>query len=378
MQRWDIFCRVIDNYGDAGVCWRLARQLAKEHGIQVRLWIDNLPSLAHLVPNLLMDATVQTIFPNLHVHAWGEDFSHTLPGQVVIETFACDLPLAYLQAMAAQSPPPVWINLEYLSAEDWVTRCHLLPSPHPSLALTRYFFFPGLHTGGFLREANLYQRWTSWLKQKDSDHFLAQYIQEKGRDDLKISLFSYENPALPSLLQAWADHPQQVHCFAPMSSTLKNACLFFGVPALHVGQILTRGSLRFYVIPFVPQEHYDTLLWDCDLNFVRGEDSFVRAQFAGKPMVWHIYQQTSQAHLPKLNAFLQHYHRDLSALEQQAVQKFYLRWNQGEHCSEAWMNYAAELTTLKNHAQQWAEKLYAQPDLTRQLYSFVQERQRTI
>ncbi len=127
MQRWDIFCRVIDNYGDAGVCWRVARQLAKEHGIQVRLWIDNLPSLAHLVPNLLMDAPVQTIFPNLHVHAWGEDFSHTLPGQVVIEAFACDLPLAYLQAMAAQSPPPVWINLEYLSAEDWVTTVIFFP-----------------------------------------------------------------------------------------------------------------------------------------------------------------------------------------------------------------------------------------------------------
>ena len=37
---WDVFCRVVDNYGDAAVCWRLARQLADEHGARVRLWID--------------------------------------------------------------------------------------------------------------------------------------------------------------------------------------------------------------------------------------------------------------------------------------------------------------------------------------------------
>ena len=26
---WDMFCRVIDNYGDIGVCWRLAADLAR-------------------------------------------------------------------------------------------------------------------------------------------------------------------------------------------------------------------------------------------------------------------------------------------------------------------------------------------------------------
>ncbi len=374
MQHWDIFCRVIDNYGDAGVCWRLAQQLTKEHNVQVRLWIDNLPTLAHLVPGLLPDLPMQTISPGLSVHAWDKDFSHAIPGQVVIGAFACDLPPAYLQAMAAQSPSPVWINLEYLSAEDWVAGCHLLSSPHPLLGLTQYFFFPGFHTGGFLREANLYQRWKNWPQQKSGVHLPDQLMQEKEPTDLKISLFSYDNYALPSLLQAWANHPQRVHCFAPISSTLNHAKLFFDVPTLHVGQILARGSLRFYVIPFVTQEHYDTLLWDCDLNFVRGEDSFVRAQFAGKPMVWHIYKQTEQAHLAKLNAFLEHYYRDLPPRAQQAVQTFYLNWNQGEDCTAAWTSYVSELNTIKNHAQQWAEKLYAQPDLTSQLYSFAQER----
>ena len=44
--RIDLFCRVIDNWGDAGVCWRLARQLVRERGAQVRLWIDQPQVLA--------------------------------------------------------------------------------------------------------------------------------------------------------------------------------------------------------------------------------------------------------------------------------------------------------------------------------------------
>ncbi|HET9045379.1 MAG TPA: elongation factor P maturation arginine rhamnosyltransferase EarP, partial [Casimicrobiaceae bacterium] len=42
-QRWDVFCKVVDNFGDAGVCWRLARQLVAEHDLAVTLWIDVLP-----------------------------------------------------------------------------------------------------------------------------------------------------------------------------------------------------------------------------------------------------------------------------------------------------------------------------------------------
>ena len=42
--QWDVFVRVIDNYGDVGVCWRLACGLAAR-GEQVRLWLDDLTAL---------------------------------------------------------------------------------------------------------------------------------------------------------------------------------------------------------------------------------------------------------------------------------------------------------------------------------------------
>ena len=61
-------------------------------------------------------------------------------------------------------------------------------------------------------------------------------------------------------------------------------------------------------IAFIPaaltQHDFDHLLWACDLNFVRGEDSLVRALWAGQPFVWQIYPQHDDAHHAKLEAFL--------------------------------------------------------------------------
>ena len=166
----DLFCTVIDNYGDAGVCWRLARQLATEQAWAVRLWIDDPATIDLLAPN-------QTL---IDVRAWTDDFVSSEAADVVIEAFACNLPPTYIAAMKARQRPPVWINLEYLSAEEWVAGCHGLPSPQAGLE--KYFFFPGFvaGTGGLLRERDL---------------AVTQKLTFEG--PLEISLFCYDNPQLP-------------------------------------------------------------------------------------------------------------------------------------------------------------------------------------
>ena len=72
-----------------------------------------------------------------------------------------------------------------------------------------------------------------------------------------------------------------------------------------VGRHFTAGALSVHFVPFVRREHYDELLWACDLNFVRGEDSFVRAHWASRPLVWQIYPQADDAHRAKLDAYLE-------------------------------------------------------------------------
>ena len=154
--RWDIFCKVIDNFGDAGVCWRLARQLANDFDQEVRLWIDDLATLSSFTPGLDCKRLIQRV-QGVEIWSWQQIQMGIICADVVIEAFACDLPDVYISAMLQHKQPPLWINLEYLSAEPWVVEYHLLPSPHPRLPLTKFFFFPGFvnGTGGLLREQAL-------------------------------------------------------------------------------------------------------------------------------------------------------------------------------------------------------------------------------
>jgi uncharacterized repeat protein (TIGR03837 family) len=121
-----------------------------------------------------------------------------------------------------------------------------------------------------------------------------------------------------------------------------------------------------HVVPFVPQERYDELLWACDINFVRGEDSFVRAQWAARPLVWHIYRQEHDAHLAKLDAFVNRYAADLSDAAREGVRTFWDAWNGRTPAAElggAWQRMIAHAGELERHAREWAAMLARLPEL---------------
>jgi uncharacterized repeat protein (TIGR03837 family) len=155
-RRWDIFGKVVDNFGDAGVGWRLARQLASEHAQDVTLWQDDLATLARIAPGVDPHKDVQSA-AGVTVRRWNEPLADPRPADVVVEAFGCGLPPAYVAAMARARPAPAWLILEYLSAETWVDGAHGLTSPHPQFSLPRRFFFPGFtaKTGGLIRERGL-------------------------------------------------------------------------------------------------------------------------------------------------------------------------------------------------------------------------------
>jgi len=271
--QWDLFCRVVDNFGDVGVCWRLACDLARR-GERVRLWIDDASPLAWMAPGGC---------PGVEVGAF-EDAG--APGDVVIEAFGCDPPRGFVGAMAAAPTPPVWINLEYLSAEPFVERSHGLPSPQRN-GLTKWFFYPGFtqRTGGLLREPGLLAERAAF----DADAWLASAGCPRRPGERVVSLFCYENPALPALMHSLAERPTLL--------------LLTQGPAQRQVSSAPAG-LRTAALPWLTQREFDRLLWACDLNFVRGEDSVVRAIWSGNPFVWQIYPQHDGAHAPKLQALL--------------------------------------------------------------------------
>jgi uncharacterized repeat protein (TIGR03837 family) len=373
--RCDIFCNVIDNYGDIGVCWRLARQLANEHGLAVRLWVDDLSSFAKLCPEA--DASLKSQHcRGVDVCLWRKEFPEVQPAEMVIEAFACKLPDNYIEAMAAQLRQPIWINLEYLSAEDWVEGHHKLPSPHPTLPLTKYYFFPGFteNTGGLLLEHDLLARRDAF--QNDAVQHQAFWrsigMEMQAVETLKISLFGYENAALPGLFDAWTASAQPLLCLVPEGRILPQVGQYFGDAAPRVGNAYSRGNLQVRVLPFVEQERYDELLWACDVNFVRGEDSCVRAQWAGRPFVWQIYPQYDAVHLKKLQAFLMLHNSQLSRSASQAVEGLWQAWNTGGEAGQAWTSFVAARGELDRHAQHWARHL-AENNLALNLLDFFQK-----
>ena len=370
----DIFCNVIDNYGDIGVCWRLARQLAHEHGLAVRLWVDDLNSLSKLCHEV--DATLESQHcRGVEVRHWARPFPEAQPAELVIEAFACKLPQNYIEAMAARQQS-VWINLEYLSAEDWVHGCHGLPSPHPSLPLTKYFFFPGFtrQTGGLLLEHGLFARRDAFQNDTAQQQAFWQSLgmEMPGAETLKISLFGYENAALAGLFDVWANGAQPVLCLVPEGRILPQTGQYFGDVAPCAGSGYACGNLKVRVLPFVEQKYYDELLWACDVNFVRGEDSCVRAQWAARPFVWQIYPQHDAVHWDKLQAFLDLYNVPLGAAAGQAMQDLWRAWNSGGGAGQAWPAFAAARGELNEYAQQWARQLAAN-NLALNLLDFSQE-----
>ncbi len=390
---WDLFCSVVDNYGDIGVTWRLARQLTAEHGLPVRLWVDDLNAFQHIRPEIDPALSEQQL-AGVTIRHWTTPLDQATPGEVVIEALACNLPTEFIERMAAQELPPVWLNLEYLSAEDWVNGVHGLPSPHPRLPLIKHFFMPGYTagTGGlprerwlsaerdaFQAEANVGRKSDSAFRRMSSPPSGGRRLSafppydspnEPPTDALLVSLFSYENLALPGLLQAWASGDQPVHVRVPVGKALPAITAWFGETTGLPGMTWQRDALTLHVLPMLDQDSYDRLLWESDLNFVRGEDSCLRAQYAARPMVWQAYVQEEDTHFAKLDALLARYCADMDPPLAELTRAFWHAWNMESDLAELWPRWRAALPALSAHARAWDTQLAAQTDLATNLLTF--------
>jgi hypothetical protein len=339
--RVDVFCRVIDNLGDLGVCWRLARQLSREYGAKVQLIVDVLAPFTVLEPRVDISSATQSV-DDISIVRWDyfERASASCACDLAIEAFACDPPQRYIESMATRATKPVWINLEYLSAEDWVDGVHGLPSPHPRLPLTKYFFVPGFseESGGLIREC-------------------AIPSAREGEATLRTLSFTYPRAPVRALARGFA------HAGVPFEISLAAK--------------LEDADPNWQTIAPVPQTEFDALLGRFDLLLVRGEDSFVRAQLAGKPMLWHIYPTEDRAHLKKLDAWLDCYcermNYELATTYRRASHAFVDLENEANP-ENAFAALAHALPRLREHASRWRDALFTKTDLAVRLIAFYESK----
>ncbi|MDR7376018.1 putative repeat protein (TIGR03837 family) [Rhodoferax ferrireducens] len=371
-QRWDIFCQVIDNFGDIGVCWRLSCGLAAR-GVQVRLWVDDASALAWMAPEGC---------PGVEVRPWTQplelqNLQNLQPSDVWVEAFGCDIAPEFVAACVgytcANGAKPLWINLEYLSAERYVERSHALPSllrDGPAAGRQKWFFYPGFSgkTGGLLRETNLAQRQTSfdrsaWLQDlwPRLQHGFGAPQAVDGEQ--LVSLFCYEPPALQVWLEQLASAPRQTRLLvtAGRASRAVQALLSDENCLQRLSHL--QGQLSISYLPALTQRDFDHLLWAADWNLVRGEDSLVRAIWAGKPFVWQIYPQHDAAHHVKLEAFLD------MAQAPDSLRQFQRVWNGLEAAALP----VLDLETWGQNARDLRARLLQQADLVSQLLTFQSE-----
>ncbi len=378
LRRCDIFCSVIDNFGDIGICWRLARQLVAEHQLDVTLWVDDLKSFARICPEVQPAVLTQRI-AGVWVRFWSQPLPQLSPQEypkLVIEALACTIPRTYLELLAQHQPEALWLNLEYLSAEDWVHGCHGLASPQQGLSLNKYFFFPGFteQTGALLRERDLVQRLDAFA---GSTAAQQQFWTELGLShvidfDTKVSLFAYGQASIESWLAQLCTAQTSTALLVPegvLANQLKTLW-----PELATHTSAQRGALRIDILPFMPQPQYDYLLAACDINFVRGEDSVIRAHWAAKAFIWQIYRQQEQAHQVKLEAFLSLYLAAAPEPLKALLLALHRRWDNELPLAELWPLLLENKDKIALYNQQWRSFLMTHEDLASNLVRFTENK----
>jgi uncharacterized repeat protein (TIGR03837 family) len=278
---------------------------------------------------------------------------------VVIEAFGCDPPPRFVEQMAAAVQPPCWINLEYLSAEPYALRSHGLPSPQLEglgRGLTKWFYYPGFtaDSGGLLREPDL-------LREREAFERDA-WLQASGWPRLPgervAVLFCYRHPGLSDWLTLLSAQPTLL--LVPQGPAQEHVHSALG-PALRL------GALRAMLLPWLTQREFDHALWSADLNIVRGEDSLVRALWAGAPFAWQLYPQHDGAHGRKLRAFLERWQTADGGGLAAGVAPCFEWWN-ADRADDPPPWPAAQ--PWRDAVRNWRERLARQSDLTTRLIAF--------
>jgi uncharacterized repeat protein (TIGR03837 family) len=355
-----LICKAIDFFGDIGVAWRIAKQLKADYDVEVHLLLDDLITAQKLIPSLDTSLKKQTINGIVIHYCDFSENSDSLPPPplFVFNLFNIDLPYKYKSLI--QSEKSKYIAIEYLSAESWVDNFHLKPSIDPQSGLIKTFFYPGFtnQTGGLIREKNL-----PLHREAFSQEQREEVIRSLNGDPsfFSISLFYY-----PS---------QKIDIFLDLMEHMEKSIQFF-MPQYLFDLLVTKKSYQYIrIIPyqFLSHDDFDRLLWSCDLNFIRGEDSWIRALWAGKPFIWQPYIQENNIHLIKLKAFLKRYCETCNQELSEWLIKAHEDWSLNQFNETLWNQFFAHQSGLQEFALARSRNYLKGPSFVESLVDYCSE-----
>ena len=380
----DIFCEIIDNYGDIGVVYRTAKELQKIFPkSKIRVFLNRLDEFKKInsqvidLPSQNIDGIEYITFDYLRDNA-----NKLLTAQVIIEAFGCQIPKEYIEI--AYDNSELLINLEYLSAEDWIEDFHLQSSPLGRGKLKKVFFMPGFteKSGGVIADSNYLERIQRVLENKE--FYEKKYLSDIEDRENKIigTLFSYEKNFTP-LLEDLKKLDKDVVILAMGEKTqdsLRKILKNFSIEDFR--NSLKYGKIEIRFLNFLNQEEYEELINIVDFNFVRGEDSFIRAVLTGKPYMWHIYCQEEYAHMDKIEGFLDKYRKVIENFSDEDfllnMEKFFKDYNFRKENSlelgkESYLYFFENLAKIEKYNTIFRDFLIQKCNLINKLKDFIEK-----
>lgn len=433
-----ILCKVVDNFGDIGFVYRLAKNLREINPhYEIRLVVNDLHSFQKIAPKIKLNSAEQIfcgmkIFDSNAEEICKAEFSKN-PPSIILECFQCGRPNWLDEILfAPQSQEKICdkkigenfsqnkstcfdanagkifqiINIDYLTAEDYAEEFHCLKSATRSAFVKKVNFMPGFtaKTGGVILDEPFIANWRAHFEKKsekekcenlDCDKRLARQdfsfaeFSAQLRADLsqKILIFSYQknfSPMIRAFQKICDKNLSQIQIFLAQGigkeSFLECYRKFCDSRKFNLSQIVLNE------LDFLSQENWDEMLLQMDVLFVRGEDSLARACLCGKPFVWNAYpQKTPQDenyHLVKVRALLEKMRPHFSENEFAIIEKFWLLYNVNacdisceENLENACFEFLSQARNLKRGFEKFSERLFALGNFSEKLDAFIQSLQ---
>lgn len=333
-----ILCKVVDNYGDIGFVYRLARNITELYpDTELRLVVSDLPSFAAMAP-FVKEGLARQSARGWQIFDWNKEdvctkeFSRRIP-DVILQCFQCQRPewLDRILFDPEQKKIVRIVNLEYLTAESWADDFHLLKSGTRSILVKKVNFMPGFtkKTGGLVMDSSFLsslQNKEAALKTIQDDLMakagtgagISSVVSANGQKEAEADSIQALRDANTFCVTIFAYKRNFTHVVGALKSFMEerqkenplfriHAFVAAGLACSPFEEAWKEEGCPFAItkLPYLSQEAWDALLCSSDFNFVRGEDSFARACLCGKPFVWHAYPQDEELHLVKAGAVLE-------------------------------------------------------------------------
>ena len=378
-----ILCKVVDNFGDIGVVYRLAKQLKKINPKNtINLIVDNLESFNKICSAVQCGLEMQNI-EGLNVYDWNAaDFCHKAFSRkdgelmpVILECFQCGRP-DWMERILFEEKLQRTVHIimiDYLTAEKYAEDFHCLKSLTRSAKVQKVNFMPGFteKTGGLVIDAD-------WLEVPE--------WKENG----PVLVFTYERDwtsfiqGCLSAASRWGDLPEPSYKSKLFLAQGRGKESFLAA-VRNVVESSQRECIENSFIeelPYLNQSEWDRVMKSCSALVIRGEESMSRACLSGIPFIWHAYPQSDEYQLVKVKALLERMKPHFDEADFEIVEKVWLEINSSDDCiasrgaeklSNSYYDFFASVPRLVSGFQDFARSLRKNGDLAYNLMTYIEK-----